>query len=224
MISLLVIPVDFNQFVRNNDFGDLGALKTTNQKFYRINGGSTQLKGVASDVVMLDKYSYVEIGERDNENALPWDKIDPATYKIWNKNANFEAAIAKSNKRLSESNQFKLIDEHAKWLSKRKDDTKYSLNFNAYKKAQEQLDLDSKKFKAINNYNGHLTFNSLPYENELMEKDIVLKEKRKRWHETLNKDAYVEEALNILDDLQSTPAFQSKLPLKDKKAKTLGSL
>jgi carboxyl-terminal processing protease len=155
---------------------------------------------------------------------LPWDKIDAAPYKTWSKNANFEKAIANSNKRLSESNQFKLIDENAKWLSKRKDDTKYSLNFDSYKKAQQQLDLESKKFKAINSYKGQLTFNSLPYENELMEKDNVLKEKRKRWHESLNKDAYVEEALNILDDLQSSPIIQSKLPLKDKKAKTVGSL
>ena len=109
-------------------------------------------------------------------------------------------------------------------MSKRKDDTKYSLNFNNYKKAQEQLELEAKKFKAINNYKGQLTFNSLPYENELMEKDNVLKEKRKRWHESLNRDAYVEEALNILDDLQSSPIIQSKLPLKDKKTKALGSL
>ena len=216
--------IDFNQFVRNSDFGDLGALKTTTQKFYRINGGSTQLRGVASDVVMLDKFSYIDIGERDSDNALPWDKIDAAPFTAWNKNSNFEKAIVNSNKRLSESNQFKLIDQNAKWLSKRRNDTKYSLNIDNYKKAQAILNSESSKFKAINNYKGQLIFNSLPYENEIMEKDVVLKEKRKRWHESLNKDAYVEEALYILDDLQSSPIIQSKLPSKDKKAKTVGSL
>ena len=72
--------IDLNQFVRNNSMGDLGAFKMTTQKFYRINGGSTQLKGVSSDDVMPDKYSYIKIGERDADNAMPWDKIDPAPY------------------------------------------------------------------------------------------------------------------------------------------------
>ena len=70
--------IDLNQFVRNSSAGDLGALKTTTQKFYRINGGSTQLEGVSSDVVMPDRYAYLKMGERDEENAMPWDKIDPA--------------------------------------------------------------------------------------------------------------------------------------------------
>ena len=59
---------------------DLGALKMTIQKFYRINGGSTQLEGVVSDIAMPDKYTYFEIGERDEKNPLDWDKIEPAEY------------------------------------------------------------------------------------------------------------------------------------------------
>ena len=78
-----------NQFVRNSSIGDLGALKTTTQKFYRINGGSTQLDGVRSDVIMPDRYSYVKMGERDVDNAMPWDKIDVAEYSVWNKQINF---------------------------------------------------------------------------------------------------------------------------------------
>ena len=57
--------IDLNQFVRSSSAGDLGALKTTTQKFYRINGGSTQLEGVSSDVVMPDRYAYLKMGERD---------------------------------------------------------------------------------------------------------------------------------------------------------------
>jgi len=67
--------VDLNRWMRNSSFGDMGALKITTQKFYRINGGSTQLKGVESDVAVPDRYSYIDIGERDYENPMPWDKI-----------------------------------------------------------------------------------------------------------------------------------------------------
>jgi carboxyl-terminal processing protease len=70
--------IDLNQFVRNNEVGDLGALKLP-QKIYRINGGSTQLEGVSSDVVMRSLCLF-KMGERDVENAMPWDKIDAADY------------------------------------------------------------------------------------------------------------------------------------------------
>jgi carboxyl-terminal processing protease len=215
--------VDLNQFVRNSEVGDMGALKTTTQKFYRIDGGSTQLKGVASDVVMPDRYSYIPIGERDTDNAMPWDKIDAAQYNVLKPN-NFEVAIANSKKRLAESAQFNLIDENAKWLSKRKDDNVYSLNINKFKKQQEVIELESKKFKAIADFKDNLVFNSLPYENSLMEKDTVFKEKRVRWHESLSKDAYVEEALNILGDLQPKSVVKSQMPIKTKKGKLVGSL
>ena len=215
--------VDLNQFVRNSSIGDMGAIKTTTQKFYRIDGGSTQLKGVASDVVMPDRYSYIPIGERDTDNAMPWDKIDAAQYNVLKPN-NFEAAIANSKKRLAESPQFNLIDENAKWLSKRKDDNIYCLNIDKFKKQQEVIELESKKFKAITEYKDNLVFNSLPYEISLMEKDTVLKEKRVRWHESLSKDAYVEEALNILGDLQSKSDIKSQMPVKTKKGKLVGSL
>jgi carboxyl-terminal processing protease len=196
--------IDLNQFVKNSSYGDLGALKTTIQKFYRINGGSTQLKGVSSDVIIPDRYTYVDVGERDIENAMPWDKIDPAKYMPLKSIPNFEVVLQKSRKRLLENSQFLLINENAKWLSKRKDQTVYSLNINKYREEQKQFDSEAKRFKAITEYKNDLNFNSLPEELILMEKDSVFKEKRERWHEVLSKDAYVEEALNILQDLQTS--------------------
>ncbi|MBC7438491.1 MAG: carboxy terminal-processing peptidase, partial [Flavobacterium sp.] len=124
----------------------------------------------------------------------------------------------------TESAQFNLIDENAKWLSKRKDDNIYSLNISKFKKQQEGIELESKKFKAISQFKDNLVFNSLPYENTLIEKDSVLKEKRVRWHESLSKDAYVEEALNILGDLQPKSLVKSQMPVKGKKGKLVGSL
>ncbi len=194
--------IDLNQFVRNSSIGDLGALKTTTQKFYRINGGSTQLDGVSSDVVMPDRYSYVKMGERDVDNAMPWDKIDAAEYTIWDKQINFNAAIANSKKRLADNNQFKLIDENAKWINNRSEDNVYSLEIDKFQAEQKALDETAKKYKSVLEYKNQLKFSSLPYESEAMNTDLALKEKRNRWHESLAKDIYVDEALNVLGDLQ----------------------
>jgi carboxyl-terminal processing protease len=200
--------IDLNQFVRSSDMGDLGALKTTTQKFYRINGGSTQLDGVSSDVVMPDKYSYLKMGERDVDNAMPWDKIDPAEYTVWNKNENFDRAITNSKKRIAQNSQFRLIEENAKWIDERSHENIYSLKLDNFKKEQQRIEEANKKFKSIADYDYHLKFSSLPLEVELMKKDVSLKEKRERWHENLSKDIYVEEALNVLDDLQSKPVVK----------------
>lgn len=208
--------IDLNQFVRNSSMGDLGALKTTTQKFYRINGGSTQLKGVSSDVVMPDRYSYIKMGERDVDNAMVWDKIDAAPYTTWKHQNNFEVAIANSNKRMANNKQFQLIEQNAKWLFERSEVNTYSLQLNKFKAEQEVLETTSNKYKLIADYKNELKFVSLPYENEAMKNDVTLKEKRERWHESLSKDIYVEEALNVLDDLQPKTVLKTPIRLKKK--------
>ena len=215
--------IDLNQFVRNSGVGDLGAIKTTTQKFYRINGGSTQLEGVHSDIVMPDRYAYLKMGERDIENAMPWDKIDKADYMEWNKNANFNQAIANSKNRISANPQFQLIEENAKWIDNRSKDNVYSLNIDKFKKAQSEVEEKAKKYKPIMEYKNALTFTSLPYETDAMNKDVTLKEKRERWHEALAKDIYVEEALNVLDDLQAKTVTKKSIPVKIKKDKLVKS-
>lgn len=200
--------IDLNQFVRGNTVGDLGALKTTTQKFYRINGGSTQLEGVSSDVAMPDRYTYLKMGERDIENAMPWDKIDPAEYTFWNKQANFDAAIEKSKSRILANSTYQLINENAAWIDQRNKENTYSLNLDQFKKEQEALTQKAKKYKSISDYQTNLKFHSLPYEEQLMQTDVSLKEKRVRWHEALGKDIYIEEAINVLGDL--LPKTQQK--------------
>lgn len=211
--------IDLNQFVRSSSFGDLGALKTTTQKFYRINGGSTQREGVLSDIVMPDRYSYIEMGERDVDNAMPWDKIDAASYKV-STTASFDDVIAKSKARMANSTQFKLIDENAKWINERKDINTYSLNFKKFKAEEDAVELTAKKFKGIADYKSNLKFASLPYEQEMFKKDSVLAQKRERWHESLANDVYVEEAMHILGDMKSAPpAAKGTITIKDKKGK-----
>ncbi|WP_338410794.1 carboxy terminal-processing peptidase, partial [uncultured Flavobacterium sp.] len=191
--------IDLNDMVRGNDLGDLGSLKTTIQKFYRINGGSTQREGVASDIVLPDYFAYIETGERDEPEALPWDKITPAEYNTTG--ANFDNVIAYSKLRIKSSKQFSLIDSYAKWNFERKDDKDISLNYTLYKKELAALEAVNKTYEGLKEYKNNLEFTSLPYELLAFKKDTLLKEKRERWHEELSKDAYVDESLNVIDDI-----------------------
>ncbi len=192
--------IDLNQFIRGNSFGDLGALKTTIQKFYRINGGSTQREGVKSDIVFPDRFAYLDMGERDEESALPWDKIAPAKYEPLN--INYDNVIANSKKRIATNNTFKLIDENAKWIYERKDENVISLNLIDFNKEIALADAKIKKFKQISEYNNKFQFQSLPDELALFENDTLLKQKRERWHEEMQKDVYIEETLNVISDIK----------------------
>jgi carboxyl-terminal processing protease len=204
-----VIPLD--NIVRSNEHGDLGAIKLTTQKFYRINGGSTQLEGVKSDVVVPDRYSYIDLGEKDQSNPLPWDKISPAVYKPWDGYIDYDKTIANSNKRMADNPQIKLIEENAKWLKAEQDETEISLNYATYKEEKEKDKEQSSFFKKLSDYDSKLTFESLRYEQELFTKDSVLREKRNRWHKNLAKDVYVEEAVNVLEDLKMNNLKNMKL-------------
>lgn len=194
--------IDLNQWLRKNDMGDLGALKITSQKFYRVNGGSTQLEGVKSDVVMPDRYSYIDVGERDYPNPLPYDKIDAAKYTVWDGYIDYDETIEKSKARMAQNDQLKLIDDNARWIKERRDEKEVNLNFDKYSAEIEQRKKETERFDAINEYDNHLTFESLPYETALMKQDTTLSEKRKRWHKNLSKDMYVEEAVHVLEDLK----------------------
>ncbi|MBV7269467.1 carboxy terminal-processing peptidase [Winogradskyella luteola] len=203
--------LDLNRMVRNNSNGDMGALKFTTQKFYRVNGGSTQLEGVKSDVVVPDRYSYINIGEKDQENPLPWDKIDAVDYDLWGNYFDYDTTIERSKARMANNEQLKLIDANAKWVKKIRDREIYSLNYDAYKKEMELNEEEAKRFEKLSEYSTNLTFSSLPYEIKLMEQDSVLKEKRERWHKSLAKDVYIEEALNVLNDLKMTYAIKNNV-------------
>ena len=203
--------LDLNRMVRRSGEDDMGALKFTTQKFYRINGGSTQLEGVKSDVVVPDRYSYIDIGEKDQNNPLPWDKISPVNYEVWDGYLDFDNTIKKSAARMANNEQLKLIDANAQWVKMIRDKNDFSLNFQKYKDDLKQNELEAKRFEKITEYQNDLVFTSLPYEMELMSQDSVLKEKRERWHQSLSKDVYIEEAINVLFDLKLANPIKNKL-------------
>ena len=208
--------MDLNKFMRNNTFGDVGALKLTTQKFYRINGGSTQLEGVKSDVVVVDRYSFIDVGEKDQDNPLPWDKISAANYTAWDGFINYEETISKSNARMSNNTQLQLIEKQAKWIKKRSDEKQTSLNYSDYLADKDEIKETGEKFEALSKYKTNLSFTSLPYETNLIEKDSILGRKRETWHKYLAKDVYIEEAVNVLEDLQvNNIKVKQKVVLKD---------
>ncbi|MFV0238043.1 MAG: carboxy terminal-processing peptidase [Flavobacteriales bacterium] len=188
-----------------NIFGntdDLGAIKLTIQKFYRINGGSTQLEGVSSDIVLPGKFLYTDVGERDYDNALVFDKIDAARYKKWHSKINMKKIKKKSNKRIAESSNFKVLDDNAKWFNELKDRKSISLNFELYQKDKKTQEAKAEHFDSIfKNYKNGLQVKSPFYEMTLIKNDSVLAEKRKVWHENIAQDIQLEEAIHVLQDL-----------------------
>ena len=194
-----ILPI--NKFYPNYK-NDLGYLKMTIQKFYRINGGSTQVEGVYSDIAMPTRFSYMKYGERDLEGALPWDKVPQASYSQVNTYSNFSDVVTTSIERINKDPKFQLIDEYAKWLKKVQDDSSFSLNYKQYQKESKQNDAYAEKFKSVFKYQSGLAFNSPSYELPLFEVNKDLKEKREAWHENLSKDLYISEALNVLSQLK----------------------
>ena len=196
--------VDLNNVISGNTYGDLGSLKITTDKFYRVNGGSTQLEGVKSDLIFPNRYSYIDIGEKDLENPLSWDKIDPARYDNSVKVFNYSQAISNSKERIGKNKYFSIIDQHAKLIKSKQDDKTISLDYNSYKEDQEEYKLQNDKLKVIEEFNSPYLFewndNNL---NTNSSYNDDMKEKRDRWIESLQKDIYVDEAMNLLKDLSS---------------------
>jgi carboxyl-terminal processing protease len=117
---------------------DLGTVKLTLQKFYRINGGSTQLKGVASDIVLPDQLENLKVREKDNPDALPWDEINKSPYSAWKAGYDLKTIQQLANQRLENDMTFKLIKENTEWLASQ-NNKNYSLQLDKYRKEQKMI-------------------------------------------------------------------------------------
>ena len=196
--------LSLNQFISGNTYGELGFIKLTTDKFYRISGGSTQLEGVKSDIVLPNRYSYVDIGERDLENPLSWDQINSANYSPLNKQLSYDKSLENSKNRISKNEFFNIINEQAKWVKEQQDDNIVSLNYDSYKMDMDNNKKESEKFKKIEDFKSNYKFEWLR-DNRIMGDEIPdeIIERRNRWIDDLKKDLYVDEAVNILSDLSS---------------------
>ena len=203
--------IDLNKIISGNTYGDLGAMKLTTDKFYRINGGSTQLEGVKSDVIFPNRYSYIKVGERDQENPLKWDKISPANYQTFINEERFLSIIEKSNKRLESNPYVKLIDEQAKVIKRRQENSEFTLNYEDLIKEKAIENSETEKFKKLTEFTNTLTFYPTKMDLDKILNDSILVKKRKRWEETLSKDIYIDEAVNILSDLSKISVNYKKI-------------
>ncbi len=202
-----ILPI--NQFYPKYD-KDLGYLKMTIQKFYRVNGGSTQIEGVYSDIALPTKYSYMKFGERNLNGALEWDKVPNAKYNETNSYSNFRDVIYSTKERIAKDPKFQLINEYAKWLKENQENSSFPLNFEDFANKNKTREKDAKKFSDVFEYNSNLTFISPKHEIPLIKNDQSLSDKRLAWHKDLSKDLYVSEALNVLSQLKLKTEAPSK--------------
>ncbi|WP_100752336.1 carboxy terminal-processing peptidase [Vibrio salilacus] len=121
---------------------ELGYVQYTIQKFYRIDGGSTQNRGVTPDIAFPTAVEPSETGESVEENALPWDSIEPAKYQVLQRNpVQVEQLTAAHQARIVQDLEFGFIAEDIAKYKAEKDDNGLSLNEKARKAESEQADI-----------------------------------------------------------------------------------
>ena len=191
--------VELNRFLNTND--DFGALKLTIQKFYRVSGESTQRKGVEADLKMKDFFSYAEVGERFDQFALPWDKIETTSYKKLT-GLNIPQLQAELDKQLADNKNYKMLQESAEWkeaLDKEETITLNQTKFNELmKKRKAQID----KFKGLDKFNNGLKFTLHTDEAERIKKDEAFAKKTENWRKNLERDFYLEETVDVLSKIK----------------------
>ena len=195
---------DLDNMIRGaDDVKPLGNLKVTTQKFYRINGGSTQLKGVESDIVLPDNYMYMDVGEREYKNAMPWDKIENLDYSqnVFVLN-NKDEIINKSEKRIEKDTVFTYIKENAMRMKLYSDSTLVSLNLDTFKKQKdERKKKDDFYKKRLNNEIPSMIVENLDVDLPHIEIDSARIARNKEWLKNIRKDEYIKEAINIMKDI-----------------------
>ncbi|OJW83666.1 MAG: hypothetical protein BGO69_05050 [Bacteroidetes bacterium 46-16] len=182
-------------------YSGLGSLKITIQKFYRINGGSTQLKGVTPDISLPSTYDDIDIGERSNKAALKWDEIAPASYQVYPRALNTAALAADSKKRIASNPTFTLIQQNAARLKKLQDDNMVSLNETAFKKESEEANAISKQIEDAQKKTTPFAITNPKEDMEKINLDSTNVRKNMDWIKNLKKDIYLAETVNIVNDI-----------------------
>lgn len=185
------------------DVKPLGTVKLTMQKFFRINGGSTQLKGVKSDIVLPDSRALLETGERQQTGPLEWTEIEPADYEQEVYRIDFmETLRERSNNRVATNPTFRKIVENAKRVRRQRDFNTYPLTLNEYRALDDARKEEAKQYKGM--FDQVVTQGVANIEVDLEEiiNDESKDKRNEEFKENVGKDVYVEEALNILADMQ----------------------
>jgi carboxyl-terminal processing protease len=188
---------------------DLGTLKLTLQKFYRINGGSTQLKGVAPDIVLPDQLEYMKFREKDDPDALKWDEIQKANYSTWNSDINLPTIEKASADRVANNQAFKLIKENTAWLS-RVSDKEYPLNLKKYKEEQVAIRATVKQMENLTKLSNTLSVKAIPQDINKYANDKDKQDRLNQWYKNLSGDIYLGEAVNVMADMITQTSLAKK--------------
>jgi carboxyl-terminal processing protease len=191
---------------------DLGSIKITFQKFYRINGGSTQLKGVTSDVIIPDMYDYLKIREKDNTAALAWDEIAKAKYQSCKDNFQNAVVIKKANEEIANNPTFKLIKENTNWLSKQADEPR-SLQLEKYKAYQKQISSTVTQCTNLLKTKTEINFEVVKedYDKFYNNTDKAKGERYQAWLKALKTDLYINQSLNIVKSMMENQVNKSSV-------------
>jgi len=179
----------------------LGSLKVTMQKFYRVNGGATQLRGVMPDITLPDPYFYIETGEKELDNPMPWDEISKAQYVPYT-GINYEKIKKASQDRIKKSKEFNLVDMEAKAVKSKRDDTKYSLNLEKYAAEVKKYKEENKKYEDLSKDLKGFDVNLMQVDVQRLSADTNKLNREKKWALNLKKDIYLQEATNVITDLK----------------------
>jgi carboxyl-terminal processing protease len=191
--------------LQNDTSGDqyLGSVKVTQEKFYRVSGGSTQLKGVTPDIALPDNYEFEDedMGERHNKSALAWDEIAPASYLPYNSIPNPRQIVHDSKERVSHNAVFNVVEENAQMVKKRKDNNIGYLNEQDFRRDQDELTAMSKKLEEEQKKVEKLEVFSPKADHDKINMDSTSVAKNKEWTSNVGKDIYIAETVNIVNDL-----------------------
>ena len=191
--------VELNRFLNTSD--DFGALKLTIQKFYRVNGKSTQLKGVDSDIPMKGIFTYEEIGERYDNYALPWDQVSTSGFTPLN-TLNMSNLVNNSAKRLTQNKNYQLLLESAQWKEKLDKEEKVTLNLKEFESLMKARKEQIEKFKSLIKFNNGLNFTLHADEAKRGKTDEVFAKKSENWLKNLKRDIYLQETVNIISEMK----------------------
>jgi len=185
------------------DIKPLGTVKLTMQKFYRVNGGATQLRGVVPDIVLPDSRALLETGERQQTGPLPWTEIAPVDYSQSVYQIPFmETLRERSNNRVADNPVFMKIIDNAKRFKRQRDKDTYPLSLSAYRTMTAANKKEAAKFKDL--FGSDVNFNvaNIEVDMEEIKEDDTKLAKNEEFKKGVAKDVYIHEALNILKDMR----------------------
>lgn len=189
-------PIDFS-----SGRTEYGAVKLTFQKYYRINGGSVQLKGVTPDVVLPDAYEFYKIREKDNTAALPWDEITKVPYSTWN-NTDFATVVKNENDKIAQNKSLNLLRDNLAWLSKNSE-MPVNLNLQKYKEVQKQIKATVSQNNSLLKIKDEMKVETIKvdYDKFYNNPDKVKGERYQAWLKSIKTDMYIDETVKMISTL-----------------------